>query len=473
MTNTLAAPVSPVWISFLVTKTVAASRGLASRAEFAADLQAFVAHPDSPLASIEIKIIRPAPFPTVILGEPAPEGEIARFPVYDLFDEEGCWISIWYKPLAPRSGIVHFPFIMSQLSEWTTKFWKALSRSRIGLLSWTDPTIRDMLDAAIHRWLSQGQLVTALFADLDHLKDINDTFGFAKGDEVIQNFAVLLEENVPDSAIVLGVGGDEFLIFLPTFDVEDIFSVADRLSRAVRLSDFGTGSISVSAAIGVSTRVGFNEKLSAVTLATEAERAIKSHSGGKLRGSVSVFSHHSQVVPSSLNNLDGNTTSGPSIRTVPQEDTTSIAPARNRVFISYSHKDKEWLERLQRHLRPLERAGAVIWNDTLLEPGTPWREEIRTALAETKVAVLLISADFLASDFISTNELPPLLAAAEADGATILSVIISPSRFVRMESLSRFQAVNDPAKPLVQMRRANREKVLDDVARAVEDALKR
>lgn len=149
------------------------------------------------------------------------------------------------------------------------------------------------------------------------------------------------------------------------------------------------------------------------------------------------------------------------------------ARKRKGVFISYSHADGEWLERLQKHLRPLQREGIDVWDDTRLKAGEQWREEIREALAATKVAILLISADFLASEFIVTNELPPLLKAAEEDGATILPVIISPCRFTREESLSRFQAVNDPARPLLNMGRGNREKVLDDVARAVEDALKR
>jgi hypothetical protein len=147
-------------------------------------------------------------------------------------------------------------------------------------------------------------------------------------------------------------------------------------------------------------------------------------------------------------------------------------PKRTRVFISYSHADAPWLERLQKHLRPLEREGALVWDDTRIKAGGQWREEIREALTETKVAILLISADFLASEFITTDELPPLLKTAEEDGATILPVIISPSRFERTESLSRFQAVNDPQKPLVQLRRANRERELDKVARAVEDALR-
>jgi hypothetical protein len=146
---------------------------------------------------------------------------------------------------------------------------------------------------------------------------------------------------------------------------------------------------------------------------------------------------------------------------------------RKGVFISYSHKDAVWLEWLQKHLKPLQRVGIEVWDDTRLKAGEQWREEIREALAAAKVAILLISPDFLASEFIATDELPPLLKAAEEDGATILPVILSHCRFDRTPSLSRFQAANDPAKPLVRMGRGNRDKVFDDVARAVEDALKR
>jgi hypothetical protein len=157
----------------------------------------------------------------------------------------------------------------------------------------------------------------------------------------------------------------------------------------------------------------------------------------------------------------------------------SIAPApalkakRTRVFISYSSTDAKWLTRLQLHLRPLERDGALIWDDTRIKAGVRWREEIRRALDETKVAVLLVSAAFIASDFINTEELPPLLKAAEEDGATILPVIVSASRFDRTPSLSCIQAVNDPRKPLAKLPRGSQEDVLNEVAVAVEEALER
>jgi hypothetical protein len=84
----------------------------------------------------------------------------------------------------------------------------------------------------------------------------------------------------------------------------------------------------------------------------------------------------------------------------------------------------------------------------------------------------LISADFLASDFIVQNELPPLLAAAEQDGAVILPVIISPSGFTKTSSLVQFQAVNPPDMPLIKLPKAKQEEYLVQITTAIEHALK-
>jgi hypothetical protein len=144
----------------------------------------------------------------------------------------------------------------------------------------------------------------------------------------------------------------------------------------------------------------------------------------------------------------------------------------NKVFISYSHEDVRYLNRLRVHLRPLERDHVIeVWDDTRISPGTEWREAISDALSSAKVGILLISADFLASDFIVNNELPPLLEAASSSGTTILSVILSPSRFQLMPELSRYQVVNSPNKPLSKLPLAEKEAVWVKVANSVEAAL--
>ena len=145
--------------------------------------------------------------------------------------------------------------------------------------------------------------------------------------------------------------------------------------------------------------------------------------------------------------------------------------ADRRVFISYSHADRKWLERLQVHLRPLIRDSiADIWDDTRIQAGDKWSVEIREALEAASVAVLLISADFLASDYVQSEELPALLKAAEQRGLLILQVIVSPSRFERTQ-LAQLQAVNSPAEPLINMNEYQRELLLESLAARIESAV--
>jgi TIR domain/ATPase family associated with various cellular activities (AAA) len=145
---------------------------------------------------------------------------------------------------------------------------------------------------------------------------------------------------------------------------------------------------------------------------------------------------------------------------------------RTRVFVSYSHEDSEWLDRIRIHVKPLEREGVVdLWDDTRIKAGTLWKQEIQGAIDSAKVALLLITANFLASDFISDNELPPLLAAAREEGAIILPLIISPSRFMQTPTLSEFQTVNSPQRPLSAITWNEQEELLVKVTQVIEEAL--
>ncbi len=138
-----------------------------------------------------------------------------------------------------------------------------------------------------------------------------------------------------------------------------------------------------------------------------------------------------------------------------------------QIFISYSHADAEWLTKLQIHLKPLVRNQTISsWDDTCIRPGQDWRQEINQALDQSTVAILLVSPNFLASDFIADHELPPLLDAAQDKGVTILWIPISASLVNEME-FSRYQAAHNPAQPLDGLSAADQNKALVKICQEI------
>ena len=144
-----------------------------------------------------------------------------------------------------------------------------------------------------------------------------------------------------------------------------------------------------------------------------------------------------------------------------------------KVFISYSHKDTVWLQKLKRHLKHLERENAVEhWDDTRIAPGADWRAEIDQSLNDAAVAILLVSADFLDSDFVVDEELPLLLEAVNDRGLVVIPVLIGPVYLPESSPLARLQTANDGNVPLMNMNEGDQEALFVRVVEAVESALK-
>jgi hypothetical protein len=144
---------------------------------------------------------------------------------------------------------------------------------------------------------------------------------------------------------------------------------------------------------------------------------------------------------------------------------------RDQVFISYSHEDTKWREDLEKHLKPYFRAGSIKgWSDKQIVSGSKWLGEIKSALDQTNVAVLLVTPDFLNSDFIHENELGPLLKEAERGGVTILWVPIYASAY-KKTPLKNYQAALEPSKPLANMSQARRDQAWVKICEEIEKAV--
>ncbi|MEH2182973.1 TIR domain-containing protein [Nostoc sp.] len=143
---------------------------------------------------------------------------------------------------------------------------------------------------------------------------------------------------------------------------------------------------------------------------------------------------------------------------------------REEVFISYSHADAEWLPKLQTRLKPMIRNKSItVWVDTQIRVGMLWRNEISKAIERAKVAVLLVSPDFLASDFIAENELPPLLDAAQAEGLTIIWIPLSYSSYEETE-IEKYQAAHSPRQPIDSLSIAEQNRALVDICKKIKAA---
>lgn len=150
------------------------------------------------------------------------------------------------------------------------------------------------------------------------------------------------------------------------------------------------------------------------------------------------------------------------------------APAvRDAVFISYARGDqgkRKWRDRLKVFLDPFGEE-LDVWDDSRIETGAQWRTEIDIALKRARVAVLLVGPSFLGSEFIAKNELPPLLQAAEKEGVIILPLITNHCSYEKT-ALGKYQAFNNPKKPLEAMDLADQNEWLTKFAERIDEAFR-
>jgi hypothetical protein len=136
-----------------------------------------------------------------------------------------------------------------------------------------------------------------------------------------------------------------------------------------------------------------------------------------------------------------------------------------KVFISYSHKDEDAMRELDKFLGPLEKDGKItIWTDRKILPGQNWKNIILKELEDADLTLLLVSANFLDSDFIDKEEIPRAFQRMNEHGKHVVPIILNYCLWDH-SVLKVLQAIPKDGKPIASY--SNPSQAWNEVARAI------
>jgi len=119
-----------------------------------------------------------------------------------------------------------------------------------------------------------------------------------------------------------------------------------------------------------------------------------------------------------------------------------------KIFISYSHEDEQWKNRLQKYLNvQVQLNRLIIWDDREIRTGEEWNPAIEKAILESDIAILLVSVDFLNSSFIQNQEIPCI----QKNNVKIMPLIISPCPWDDFDYISTQQGFTKNNQPLEEL----------------------
>ena len=140
------------------------------------------------------------------------------------------------------------------------------------------------------------------------------------------------------------------------------------------------------------------------------------------------------------------------------------------VFISYSHKDRALRDELATHLSNLRRQGLINdWYDGDIAPGTEWQDQILTRLNKAQIILLLISADFMASDFCYSIEMQQAIARHNAKQARVIPIILRPTDW-EGAPFSHLKALPTDGKPVTRW--PNHDEAFADIMKGLRAVIK-
>jgi hypothetical protein len=162
----------------------------------------------------------------------------------------------------------------------------------------------------------------------------------------------------------------------------------------------------------------------------------------------------------------------PVTKTEEKNSSSSVPLRQNNIFISYSHRDETWKDLLVKHLKVLENQGLVAsWDDRQIRAGDDWAQQIEQAAAQARLAILLISDDFLASKFIMQQEVPYFLQRRNQGDLIVFPIIITDCFWDIIDWLKVIQVRPKDGKPLAEFEEAQRDKVIKEMVREIYNLL--
>ncbi len=140
------------------------------------------------------------------------------------------------------------------------------------------------------------------------------------------------------------------------------------------------------------------------------------------------------------------------------------------VFISYARADKKYLTELIKHLQNLQRQKLIsTWHDGDISPGTEWETQLMDRLNKAQIILLLISADFIASDFCYSKEMELAIQRHDANQARVLPIILRPVDW-KGAPFAKIQALPTDAKAVTRW--PTLDDAFEDVVKGIRDAIK-
>ena len=120
-----------------------------------------------------------------------------------------------------------------------------------------------------------------------------------------------------------------------------------------------------------------------------------------------------------------------------------------KTFVSYSHQDEHWFEKLKIHIAPLLRNGTIsIWSDHQILAGQPLDSEIKANLAIADLFLLILSPSYLASDYCMNVELAHAISRQHSNKVKIVPIIAESCKWNSIPDLKRLKIIPKDAKPI-------------------------